>query len=1494
MAPKKAAKDKGKDDGVAFKTLYVKREAQPPPEPPAVVEVETAWRACRNHFALPLPLWDKDAVDVLEWKPSEVENLYASTTFFAKALPKNLTKDIIAWRRAANVTDATAGDEPEPQGCALSDEKEEEVVEDPKAKAKPKADPKAKAKAKGGPDPGDEKKTTVQQFAEVELDTSHSNVVTVPEFRSREVNLVCDEATSPLCQMIAAQFATIGEHRKFMTRGSFLWELIYPQGADGMPLFNPHGKYVVKLFVHGCWRMVMVDDVVPVGIAASGSGSVHAPIMPASSLPGVIWPALLTKALLTAFAPALQDKVLPIITALTGWAPMQLAVSADSLRTSINSRLLVVFQKNSEVDSEAKQRDQANQPHEEREARGKKNKAAPAPEMPTLNLASNAAPAPKLGAQASDALIQFLVCEAVDDPPQVRLKASMWRPLGGTSRRIFLSKDFDSDEDDDDGLDEEEVGLGLPHRVDEGAAGSDNDEPEEDEDEVERGGGAAATSGPVAESGAPGTSARSKDEGDPGSSAAGEGSSEAAAKATAEGAATADAPGAPEEDEDVPLESPWPLMPPAPIQTRSTMMDHQAALVGGFWINEESLQGACDSYFVYLPPGPRLLSECLDTTWPSDRSAPFTPPAMHIMKLKLVSEDFDDEVEEGEKPLSAPCHRGVVMYTPQRPHPVFGKDVPAGLGGANLSCILQRVSHWIPAKPTSPAVGRRGLQGNGVEPPAIEDCPDSIGLSVGDGRDGAASWTDSVRSVLLPPGEHWYLVQDDAVRAGSVLSVFVDGCNLNVPESKVEFVEISTVLSELGTGLVSVEQTEYPPQLGFSIWAKTEVVIAPEVLPDVSQLLLVSQVSDPSLRPFLRVRFLRVAMEADGEMAQRCSRWNIVELASVPLSLVTSLTFGMGRDDVSPIPEGWAAKYVVMLEANVPEPAKAGTFALKLLLPPWEVSSHASPPPAPSTDPDAPDEEAEKPPGVIQLKDLKSNHVMRWTGETEPNGKLLVLRERLTVPMGEGDVAASLRVTVTGLPNAFLRATLIAQLLPEQEMRPKPEEGVELEPLALGAPVDPKEYNGRFNWLSCCKPVSTECGLGVVVMPHVVLCEGSTYRLDVCVDPFRGPDSLDGGHWLLEMHGPSEIEVGADTQEQDLEALVYKSFEDQDADTLPLRKDKAAKSRLNWRRQRNLVPEPTEEELAKEAEAAAAAAAPDPKAAKGGKGPAGAPDLAAQAEELKAKEEAERKTLEAALERAAAQPHVNKNVSSFLHLHTDEPPVLVECDPWTVVPDAQSDLIDPADSTERALVIARSALGAVGLEEVRLQKEKETEDKWEAVRSQMAEAKDTNKTLLTHLSEWRDEHTAFEMKFLEPRSELTDSLRSRFDKRLALRKEVTDPERADPGTIRAALDEAVETGVATWDAELIERAEQKLSFLESVPLVQAALAKVADEATPVEELEAARVDLGAKAETFRDSARKLLKAKVPLPPEVPFRDIISQTEAVLAKPETVEAEAAES
>jgi hypothetical protein len=70
----------------------------------------------------------------------------------------------------------------------------------------------------------------------------------------------------------------------------FLWQAVYPQDSAGHPMYNPGGKYSVKLFVFGRWRRVDVDDLLPV----DADGNV---VYLASSMRSEIWPSLLVKAL---------------------------------------------------------------------------------------------------------------------------------------------------------------------------------------------------------------------------------------------------------------------------------------------------------------------------------------------------------------------------------------------------------------------------------------------------------------------------------------------------------------------------------------------------------------------------------------------------------------------------------------------------------------------------------------------------------------------------------------------------------------------------------------------------------------------------------------------------------------------------------------------------------------------------------------------------------------------------------------------------------------------------------------------------------------------------------------------------------------------------------------------------------------------------------------------------------------------------------------------
>lgn len=71
---------------------------------------------------------------------------------------------------------------------------------------------------------------------------------------------------------------------------SLPWDNIYPKAKDGLPTYNPSGKYIVKLFWLGTWRKVVVDDRIPLDI----NGKALLVTSPSNEL----WPAILTKALL--------------------------------------------------------------------------------------------------------------------------------------------------------------------------------------------------------------------------------------------------------------------------------------------------------------------------------------------------------------------------------------------------------------------------------------------------------------------------------------------------------------------------------------------------------------------------------------------------------------------------------------------------------------------------------------------------------------------------------------------------------------------------------------------------------------------------------------------------------------------------------------------------------------------------------------------------------------------------------------------------------------------------------------------------------------------------------------------------------------------------------------------------------------------------------------------------------------------------------------------
>ena len=64
------------------------------------------------------------------------------------------------------------------------------------------------------------------------------------------------------CSFIAGLCISAAYERRFRRR--LVSSLIHPQDKNGMPLYNPHGVYMVKLWLNGVERRVLVDDLFPI------------------------------------------------------------------------------------------------------------------------------------------------------------------------------------------------------------------------------------------------------------------------------------------------------------------------------------------------------------------------------------------------------------------------------------------------------------------------------------------------------------------------------------------------------------------------------------------------------------------------------------------------------------------------------------------------------------------------------------------------------------------------------------------------------------------------------------------------------------------------------------------------------------------------------------------------------------------------------------------------------------------------------------------------------------------------------------------------------------------------------------------------------------------------------------------------------------------------------------------------------------------------------
>jgi len=174
----------------------------------------------------------------------------------------------------------------------------------------------------------------------------------------------------------------------------------------------------------------------------------------------------------------------------------------------------------------------------------------------------------------------------------------------------------------------------------------------------------------------------------------------------------------------------------------------------------------------------------------------------------------------------------------------------------------------------------------------------------------------------------------------------------------------------------------------------------------------------------------------------------------------------------------------------------------------------------------------------------------------------LILRERIYVKPEEGNdrVNATIRITCT-YPGAYFVGRLVLQKPPPAGQKEGGEEAANSDPTTVG----PAAYGDRRTWLNSLELVCTEEGKNSLLFAHLELFSNSVYILEVeSAECLENENNLENLEWRLEFFGDGKIQIGNETMESDLEALVLNSWATETEVTPEERLEAGENARNKW------------------------------------------------------------------------------------------------------------------------------------------------------------------------------------------------------------------------------------------------------------------------------------------------------------------------------------------